>query len=261
MRLAIFSDVHSNWVALEAVLADIDKQGEFDQILFAGDLVNDGPLPIPCVEAVMARRIQGIYGNADERVVRDDVPIPSYILEHPEWLAGYQIGTDWTKTQLNAEQFAYLKGLPFSLTIAPTDNSADSLLIVHGTPSSVLHGILPSETWQEKYLKEIRQSDNQVLGLLAGVEERTIVYGHVHVPGVRKVGDYKLINVSSVSRAQDWDLRAKYAILEFNASKWQVEHHYVEYDIERAIQSYLNSDMPKAYNSTHWLRTGGEDNW
>ena len=43
MRLAIFSDVHSNWVAFEAVLADIDGQGEFEQILFAGDLAHGGP--------------------------------------------------------------------------------------------------------------------------------------------------------------------------------------------------------------------------
>lgn len=261
MRLAIFSDVHSNWVAFQAVLADIDAQGEFDQILSAGDLAHGGPHPIPCIEVAMEREIRGIYGNSEERIVDEDSPIPEYILENPEWLAGYQITTDWTKNQLKSEHLTFLQAMPFSLTISPTSNPADNLLMVHGTPHSATHGILPSETWQKQYLKEVRQSDARVLELLDGVQEHTIVYGHVHVPGIRQVGDYRLINVSSVSRAQDWDLRAKYAILEFRGGVWQAEHRYVEYDIEQAIQSYLDSDMPNAYNSTHWLRVGGEDNW
>lgn len=261
MRLAIFSDVHSNWVAFKAVLADIDTQGEFDRILFAGDLAHGGPQPAPCIEAVLERGITGIYGNTEERLVDENAPLPSYILENPAWMAGMHASTQWTKSQLNSEHFAFLEALPFSLTIQPTANLADILLIVHGTPSSVSQGILPPKAWQQKHLGEVRQSDSRVLEILQGVEIPTIAYGHVHVPSVRQIGNYRLINVSSVSRAQDWDLRAKYAILEFADAQWQVEHRYVEYDIEQAIQAYLDSGMPYAENSTYWLRNGGEDNW
>ena len=38
MRLAIFSDVHGNLAALEAVLADIERRGPFDAFGVAGDL-------------------------------------------------------------------------------------------------------------------------------------------------------------------------------------------------------------------------------
>ena len=219
------------------------------------------PQPVRCIEAVMQRGIRGIYGNTEERIVNENAPIPPYLLENPDWLASYHATSTWTKEQLKADHFEFLRSLPFSLTIKPTANSADSLLMVHGTPSSVSHGILPPEAWQETHLKEVRQSDKRVLELLEGVAEQTIVYGHVHVPNVRQVGSYKLINVSSVSRAQDWDLRAKYAILEFKGGEWQVEHRHVDYDTQHAIQVYLNSGMPYAYEATRWLRAGGEDNW
>lgn len=261
MRLAIFSDTHSNWVALQAVLADIDAQGPFDQILFAGDLVHGGPQPVECLEAVMERGISGIYGNSEERIIHPNVPIPSYILENPEWLAGYHAANEWTDARLNADHRDFLRELPFSLTISPTENSQDSLLIVHATPFSVTHGMLPPEDWQKKHLKEVRQSDARVLELLEDVEPQTIVYGHVHVPSVRQIGDYQLVNVSSVSRQQDWDLRAKYAILEFEAGTWQAEHRYIEYDIDAAIQAYIDAEVPHLESATHWLRHGGEDNW
>jgi predicted phosphodiesterase len=38
VKIAVFSDVHGNAVALEAVLADI-KRREVEQVVFGGDLV------------------------------------------------------------------------------------------------------------------------------------------------------------------------------------------------------------------------------
>ena len=44
MRVAIFSDVHGNLTALQAVLADIEKQSP-DYMAFAGDLCVFGARP------------------------------------------------------------------------------------------------------------------------------------------------------------------------------------------------------------------------
>ena len=51
MRIALISDIHSNLIALEAMLADI-AQVEVDQIIFLGDLVTLGPQPREVVERV-----------------------------------------------------------------------------------------------------------------------------------------------------------------------------------------------------------------
>jgi predicted phosphodiesterase len=67
MRLAVFSDVHGNLTALEAVLADISALEGIEAIVFAGDLCVAGPRPDACVERVRSHEpaIAAIYGNTD----------------------------------------------------------------------------------------------------------------------------------------------------------------------------------------------------
>jgi Icc-related predicted phosphoesterase len=52
MRVAIFSDVHGNLTALEAVLNDIKQQSP-DLTMFAGDLCVDGARPVACIVAFL----------------------------------------------------------------------------------------------------------------------------------------------------------------------------------------------------------------
>jgi len=48
MRIALFSDIHANLPALQAVLADMDTQN-LDNIYCLGDLVGYAPWPAPTV--------------------------------------------------------------------------------------------------------------------------------------------------------------------------------------------------------------------
>ena len=63
MRYALISDIHANLPALEAVLADIDRQSEVDAIYHLGDLVGYAPWPNEVVALVKERGITGIAGN------------------------------------------------------------------------------------------------------------------------------------------------------------------------------------------------------
>ena len=59
MRVAVLSDIHGNWRALEAVLDDLDRQG-VDEILSLGDTIGYGPEPAEVVRAAaIARRGSG----------------------------------------------------------------------------------------------------------------------------------------------------------------------------------------------------------
>src|SRR5688572_13029752 len=69
MRLALFSDIHGNLPALEAVLAAIDAEAP-DAIWYAGDFVGYGPWPDECVQRIRARGIPAILGNYDEKTLR-----------------------------------------------------------------------------------------------------------------------------------------------------------------------------------------------
>lgn len=244
MRIAVFSDVHGNIHALDAVLADIDQRGAFDAVVFAGDLVYGAANPQACVDAVRGRNIQSVYGNTDEFLwIPVDVPEGLEGERLDRWEA-FVSTVDWTRNQLNAESIEWLKQLPFELRLSPTNRRMDDLLVVHANPKNISDVILPNRIMQRDRMGEIKQEDDEVAELLLGVSAKTVAFGHVHVPNVREVDDYTLINIASVSRPQDDDWRCKYGVLTFIEGKWSVEHIYVEYDIKQAHEAIRQSDMP-----------------
>jgi predicted phosphodiesterase len=64
MRVAVISDIHANYHALEAVLAAIDRESP-DEIWCLGDLVGYGPRPNRCCRRVAARATLSLVGNHD----------------------------------------------------------------------------------------------------------------------------------------------------------------------------------------------------
>ncbi|HYG57482.1 MAG TPA: metallophosphoesterase family protein, partial [Symbiobacteriaceae bacterium] len=64
MRIAMFSDIHSNYHALEAVLGDMALRG-VDRMVCLGDLTMKGPLPKECVDRVRDLGCPVVLGNTD----------------------------------------------------------------------------------------------------------------------------------------------------------------------------------------------------
>ena len=62
-RIAVIADIHGNLEALEAVLADIEKQKNISRIYSLGDNVGYGPSPIQVLEKLEQRGIRSIIGN------------------------------------------------------------------------------------------------------------------------------------------------------------------------------------------------------
>lgn len=245
MRLAIFSDVHGNLIALNAVLADIEANGPYDHIIFGGDAGSGGPHVHECIERVRTiPDIIGVYGNSDERMVRE-VEIPDYILENPTWLAMWDEANRWANARTTPEDVAYLASLPYDLRLSPTGNPDDDLLIVHASPLGVTRGIYPPEADQLEYAGKILQTDDEARQRLADTTAKYVAFGHLHIPFVRKIDDVTLINFSSVSRPEiqsDW--QAKWALLTFDDGQWQVEHRRVSYDHEAALRACEESGLP-----------------
>lgn len=71
MKYALFSDVHANLPALDAVLASIAGQSGVDATYHLGDLVGYAPWPNEVVERIAAARIPGVAGNYDSTVAAD----------------------------------------------------------------------------------------------------------------------------------------------------------------------------------------------
>jgi predicted phosphodiesterase len=89
MRLALFSDIHGNPIALNAVLSDLEQQGEIDGYWVLGDFVALGYDPVTPLKTITALpQVRCTRGNTDRYVVTQDLPVPpEKVLEQPALLA------------------------------------------------------------------------------------------------------------------------------------------------------------------------------
>ena len=81
MRLAVFSDIHGNLTALEAVLQDMEQVGGIDLTWCLGDLAAFGPRPVECIRRVKAlaevdegKKFKVIGGNTDRYLISGERP-------------------------------------------------------------------------------------------------------------------------------------------------------------------------------------------
>ena len=122
MRYAIFTDIHANLEALEAVLAKIDQLAQddpIDQIWFLGDLVGYGPNPNECIEKLRERTDVIIAGNHDWAAVGK--------IDLEDFSEAARISAEWTAQELTEEHRTFLANLPERLV-------KGDCTLVHGSP-------------------------------------------------------------------------------------------------------------------------------
>ncbi len=231
MRLAVFSDVHGNLAALEAVLADIVAEA-VDEIVFAGDLCLVGPRPAECVDRVRDLGCSALYGNTDDWLLGRQ-QAPAHLVEL----------SDWTNAQLDSSQRAWLAGLPFAQSVS-FGGAIDTLSVVHANPKDVNQIVFPPEEEQVVRYGRVRQPDSDLDALLTGAQSKTIVFGHLHIPFSRSWGQIQLVNISSVSMPGDGDPRAKYGLFDLDNRHCSFEHKYVSFDYDREVAAYRTNKPP-----------------
>jgi predicted phosphodiesterase len=231
MRLAAFSDVHGNVLALDACLADLREQGGADAIVGVGDYCMDGPRPAEVLERLRDLGARCVRGNTD-RYLSD--PLLSDDDEDGAALA-------WQRARLGPEWLAWLAALPFSLRLG--DGPArDALLVVHANPKNDDVHLRPDA--DDAFLERITD----------GVEERTLAFGHLHVPYVRAWRERLFVNVASAGLPKDGDARAGYAIFTQRPGGWEVKHRRVEFDVDKVARDIEKSGMPDRKKRVNVLR-------
>ena len=194
MRYAIFSDIHANLEALEAVLAKIDELAQeepIEQIWFLGDLVGYGPDPNECILKLRERTDIIIAGNHDWAAVGK--------IDLEDFSAAARISAEWTAEQLTEEHRTFLTNLPERI-------EKDECTLVHGSPYGPLWEYLTSEVLAERSFQYF--------------SSRYCLVGHTHVPVIFQQPD-------SFSNAPTLPLQSEEPIKVLHGSNG-VEHHIDE---------------------------------
>ncbi len=233
VRIALFSDIHGNIRGLDACLEDLRAQGNADALVGAGDFCMDGPRPREVLERLREVGALCLRGNTD-RYVSDLVTFPADGTEEGAAL-------QWQREQLGDEWVAWLGALPFALHFG---EGADGLLAVHANPKTDDEHIWPDAP--DAFLERVTSR----------VVERTIAFGHLHLPYTRMWRDRLFVNVASAGLPKDGDARAGYAILTQRPGGWQVKHRRVDFDVDKVARDIEKSGMPDVPKRIKVLRRG-----
>ena len=242
MRIALISDIHGNFTALSAVLADIEK-ASVDQIVFLGDSIALGPQPKQVIERLRELSCLCVMGNHESY----ELNLAQFLKgNHAEW-AKETIA--WGVSQLAQTDIDFLQ--TFKATVQIPLDSADpqrQLLCFHGSPKSFNDLVLATTPAAEL--------DN----LLTGHSALIMACGHTHVQMMRRHRSILLVNPGSVGspmeempftgepRLLPW---AEYGIIEVQAKQVKIELCRVPYNLALAKEIALTSGLPYAND---WVR-------
>ena len=222
--LAALYDIHGNLPALEAVLADASEAGA-DHWLLGGDYGAWSPWPQETIELLQTlANTTWIRGNGERWVRELPWDRPDVARELENYDSGF--GTD--------------EGWLYSLQVQAEH---DGVLYVHGSPLRDDDSFAP-------------ESGPKDLELLAGIHNRTIVFGHSHQQFQREgpSGTY-LVNPGSVGMPLDGDVTAAYALWHGGRS---FELRRAEYDFEKAAAAYEELGSPFGKMAAKRIRQGSD---
>ncbi|MDD5595683.1 MAG: metallophosphoesterase family protein [Candidatus Omnitrophica bacterium] len=231
MRYGIFSDIHSNLEALQAVLQAYQKES-IDKYLCIGDVVGYAASPNECVSEVKKLAQVTIAGNHDWASV-DLFPKDYFNPIAKEAVI-------WTKTNLSEASSGYLKSLKLF-------HEEDAFFLVHGSLNNPEDFNYMNDDYTAEQTFKILTKD-------------LCFVGHTHFPGSFildhnqkmaylksptieiKKGNKYIINVGSVGQPRDGNPASSYGI--FDTKKKTFELKRVSYDVKETQKKIYAAGLP-----------------
>jgi putative phosphoesterase len=225
MLIGLISDVHSNKIALKAVLKELDEL-EVKIILHAGDIVGYNPYPDETIDLFKKKKIVSILGNHDRAFLTGDIS------DFNPYAAA---AMEWTRNAASQDSLNYILKLKDTVTIVV---NGERIVLFHKSPNNFQEYICPGDVTPD---------------LLSNINGDVLVLGHTHIPFIMDYGTRGLVvNPGSVGQPRDGNPDASFAVLDTVTQK--IEHKRTKYDVEKVIQDMLAAHLPEAL--AYRLRSG-----
>lgn len=242
MRVGLISDVHGNRIALDAVLAELEREG-VDEIVCLGDVVV-GPQPAETLARIRELGCPVVMGNWDAAFL-GDMPEPKdevgkKLVEIGEW---------WAKSLSSADR-------DFMQSFAPIyelELDGRRVVFFHGSPHSYDDWIFSTTP------------DEELRAMFDGFDVPVLVGGHTHLQMIRRFDESVIVNPGSVGLPfREWWPRpvrispwAEYGILSGTDGRLSLDLRRTGFDVDAFLALSLESGMPHAqWWADCWDRDG-----
>ena len=233
MRIAVFSDIHGNLHALEAVLQAIDDESP-DVLWCLGDVVGYGPRPNECCEVVRERADLCLVGNHDLVVTG--------ALDVADFNEDAAAAARWTSETLSRDSRGFLDSLEPKATVGDVE---------------LFHASARDPVWEYVLTEEAAKATLDI------THAPVVLVGHSHVALGLTIEDGRvqgglaprgtqlvlfegrwLLNPGSVGQPRDGDPRAAYLVLE--PDRGLATFRRVDYPIERTQAEIRDLGLPES---------------
>lgn len=221
-RIAVFSDVHGNQEALEAILASIEKI-DFDEVICLGDVLGIGPNPKECLDLIRNHSIKMVLGNHERYYLNGVQNETSMNREEKRHCA-------WVASQLTLEDRQYLNTLHLCLEVTLNDQK---LCFMHYPFAQVEDDFYPPKKLTEEHVKRVFRN-------YAG--DFTFI-GHYHEEDFYKGEKERVyINLGSVGCTKN--NITNYTIFEFDGEDFNIYRKKCFYDRSKFEQKLIEISYP-----------------
>lgn len=236
MKIAVITDVHSNFHSLSAVLDDVVTEKP-DLVVGAGDMVGCSAYPgaVRVWNTLHDKKIPFVLGNEEERILDFHSSKSNSYLKN---------SVQFMPLQYRAKQFSLtdietMKSLPMSILL--NGPHQQDVLVCHASPCdlhrSPMEGI---DSQMEKELNEVRA--------------KVIVVGHLHTPWHQYWQGKLLIMAGSGGLPLRGKLdEVDYLILTYHKQEWLFQYKTVKYNYRAAIGEVIESDFLEQAGPIGWL--------
>jgi diadenosine tetraphosphatase ApaH/serine/threonine PP2A family protein phosphatase len=239
-RLAFIGGIYSNYPALVATLADIDRRG-VDGSWFLGDLGAFGPHPNRVPELLIERGVPGIQGNYEESLSSGALDCNCGYTD-PRDNAYAQISYDYTAAHTDEALKRWMGTLPRGIRL---DVDGRRILLSHGSPRRI-NEFLWHSTSSQPFLERLCEE--------SGAD--VILCTHTGLHWHRQLGQNRhVVNAGVIGRpANDGQTNVWYTLLTVERGEVSVEFVPVDYDHHTLAREMRAEGLPAEFIET--IETG-----
>lgn len=217
MTIAVLSDIHSNYVALQKCLEHAINAGA-DTFIFLGDYTSDFAYPQKTMDILYELkekyRCFFVKGNRDD-----------YMINYEKEQKGWKEYDSTTGALYYTYQNLRQRDLQFFKALSPKEelefDGLPSLTVCHGSPRKVNEKLLPDA--------------ENTFSIMDNDPNDYILCGHTHIQGKILHNGKTVLNAGSVGVPLQSHGKAQFMILRGSRGVWSHEFVSLEYDIETAI--------------------------
>lgn len=228
MRLGIITDIHSNIIALNAVLNEFKKR-KVDKIICCGDIIGIGPNPEETVQNIIdiEEKLIIVRGNHEQYLLKG---LPKNVHDDKRQMSQDEIKNhEWVHSMLSEKSKKFISKIPLSQNIEIENKR---IYIVH-------------YPFDEKgnYKKFIKKPSIEECEKLFNEKANIFLFGHTHTVSSNSKENKWYINSGSLGCTLKSNI-AKAGVLDIKEGKINYEQLNIPYNVDEVIKEIKKLKFP-----------------